>query len=267
MIKVLTINSEAKSAKRLGLPTTIGSFEKRVELLADDIVIRWGNSTQHYNASNYRADFYQVVNPAAAIRANCDKFNSTLALSRVVDTPRLFHDLVPNGITAVVRPIEHSAGKDFKVKVGEYELRNGEYATEFIKTDTEVRVWFCGNATLCAKRVPMRDTEEGDFPCRSGWDYHFCFQKTPDSLHMSTLKAAKTIGLDCGAADILVKDGIFYFLELNSAPTIDKMRLEKFFKKNLLKLMQNKFGRAFERMAQPEKLNESRGENFFAQRD
>jgi glutathione synthase/RimK-type ligase-like ATP-grasp enzyme len=55
------------------------------------------------------------------------------------------------------------------------------------------------------------------------------------------LKAAKIIGLEAGAADILSANGHYYFLELNSAPTIDLMRIERFYKRNIVKLIAKKF--------------------------
>jgi glutathione synthase/RimK-type ligase-like ATP-grasp enzyme len=58
-------------------------------------------------------------------------------------------------------------------------------------------------------------------------------------LRDQTLKAAKQIGLHCGAADIIIKGKKNYFLELNSAPSIDTNTLERFYRDGINKLVIN----------------------------
>jgi glutathione synthase/RimK-type ligase-like ATP-grasp enzyme len=242
-IKLFTIKSEHESAKRLGFPTSMNLENVTAKKHKDDIIIRWGRSCLVYEDERYirTGEFTNVLNPSEAIRRNCNKRTARDLMSEVVTTPKTFRGSVPAGITAVLRPLEHAAGRDFIIKKGPYAFDSGWYATEFLKTDEEYRVWFCGGATFYAKRVALHgEDENNDYPCRSNWGYSYR-DDVPLSLHRDTLAAAQAIGLEFGAADVLKYNGRYYFLELNSAPSIDTHTLERFFKNNLTLLMQKKF--------------------------
>lgn len=243
-IKLLTINSELKSAKTLGfatitnLPSCTADYDK-------DVIIRWGNSQLNQlnqNSWNLR-DFKRVINTSNAIALNCDKPKAAQKLGEVVNTPKLFKETVPRGVTAVVRPINHSTGYGFSVQKGPYVLSYGFYATEFIETDTEYRVWFAGDKTIHGRRVNLdKKAKKVRYPCRSSWGYSYSYDDiTPKDLHKQTLLAANKIGLTVGAADVLHKNGKYYFLELNSAASCDTNRIIKFYKTEILALIQARF--------------------------
>jgi hypothetical protein len=237
MINIFTIESEYESALRLGF-TTHKNVEKKVEIFNKDINIRWGNSNLLLNKYCEYEEFKYVVNPAENIRRNCRKHESLKRLSKVVHTPKLFEDFIPDKELVVVRPVEHTGGKEFSVKTGPFYIEKYyEYATSFIKTKTEYRVWFCNGNTMCAWRA--RSSDKSEYPNRAEWGYIFC--DISPNLHKQTLLAAKCLGLELGAADVLAKNGHFYFLELNSAPSIDLMRIETFFRENIYDLVYRKF--------------------------
>lgn len=242
-VKLLTIKAEVESARRLGFDTANRAADLFADNFKDKIVIRWGNSTLSYNNKNYErvCEFANVINPSRAIIQNCNKATARERMGQFVTTPRRFKGVIPSGVTAVIRPLEHSAGSDFIIQKGPYAIPYNCYATEFLKTDEEYRVWFCNDATFWAKRVALNGEDKGnDYPCRSKWGYSYR-ENIPASLHTDTLQAAKAIGLEFGAADVLKYDGKFYFLELNSAPSIDTNTLERFFKTNLMRLIARKF--------------------------
>lgn len=242
MIKLFTINSEKKSAKKLGFPTFTSFGEQYAQDLDNDIVIRWGNSGRYYLSPDnvVIADFKNVINSAAKIRTNCDKSFALAQMSRVVHTPRVFHDVIPSGITAVIRPDEHTGGKDFQVQAGPYDLPDGYHALEFIKTDKEFRVWFCGNDMFACRRVALNDKHRKQAPCRAEWGYSY-LNSVPPRLRKETAAAARVIGLEVGAADVLWDGTNYYFLELNSAPSIDTNTLIRFYSEGLKRLAQKKF--------------------------
>lgn len=254
MIRVLTIGSESESAKRLGLPLHIAGFKQRVEAFDNHIIIRWGCSNRQPNRNEVEKEFANVTNPSEFIIANCHKYNSMKKMSEVVNVPKLYTGEVPAGVTAVVRKIAHAAGSDFAVKKGRVKLADDEYGSEFLSTETEVRVWFCNEATMMAKRVRMDVNEKEQYPCRANWGYKFCYDSVPDDLHRDTLAAAKALGLEYGAADILKVGGKWYFLELNTAPSIDLLRLERFFKANIMNLLEKKFGKKLKELADFDRL-------------
>lgn len=177
-----------------------------------------------------------------------NKVNAHDVMADVVRVPRLFRKYTPNFGLFVVRPLSHQGGSGFKVIEANgrpINLGGWQYATEFLRTNAEYRVWFCGNRTMRAQRARTKEQQSegpvGRFPCRSKWGYNFCYE-VPESLHNQTLRAAKAIGLDCGAADVLLHNGHWFFLELNSAPSTDQPCLERFFKNGIADLAQRKFG-------------------------
>lgn len=239
-IKVFTIDSELESAKKLGFETS--TYPYRVEDYDNYIVIRWGFGQEIYNRENKLSDFKRVINPQRSIQLNCRKNVALRVMSRVVNTPRMFVRRVPRGLY-VYRPTHHTSGQCFAVNTGPFRIRRGFYATEFIRTETEFRVWFCGNATLCAKRVTQsKEKLNQKYKCRSLWAYRF-WKKTPKRLAKQVIKAAKEIGLDFGCADILYKKGKYYFVEMNTAPSLDHRILINFYRTNLKKLIKRKLAK------------------------
>ena len=247
MIKVLTIESERPSALRLGCGEENTVIEAdRLSAYENDVVVRWGNSKQVWIKSpsgleRPSPEFKRVINPRAAIRVNCNKPLALSRLARVVNTPKIWQpgDMVPTGVEAVYRADKHAGGEGFNVTAGPFVVREECYATAWIPSKTEFRVWFCGNSTMCGVRWKRSECTDR-YPCRSLWGYDFK-NKVPVALHTATLKAAAAIGLECGAADILYYKGEYYFLELNSAATIDKLVIEEFYQDRLHRLIKSKY--------------------------
>jgi len=243
-IRVFTIDSEIESATRLGFSTS-SYLEDYVEKYDSDVVIRWGNSrwmSSRTSQGRY-VDFKNVINPAKIIRQNCCKAEATKLMAQVVNVPTLWEKKVPTGVLAVVRPHEHSAGSGFSVQKGPFDVQKGTYATRYLdvtKEGGEYRVWFCGNRTMAGRRVKMSCNEEQKFPCRSKWGYSFCDGISKD-LRNQTLLAAKKIGLEFGAADVLFHKGKWYFLELNSAPSVDHRVVREFYQAAMMVLIAKKF--------------------------
>lgn len=247
-VLVLTIDSEHESAEKLGFETTTypGDYASKYN---NKVVIRWGNSRWLYNDAGSRtADFKNVLNPAQCIRRNCEKANATKLMSLVVNVPTLWEKAVPDGVLAVVRTHEHSGGHGFSVQKGPFKVQPGTYATRYLDVTQEggeYRVWFCGNKTMCGRRHKMQCNPDEKYPCRSMWGYTF-MDGISKELHTATLLAAKKIGLEFGAADVLFYKGKWYFLELNSAASLDHRVVLEFFKTNLQLLVDKKFGKGSE---------------------
>jgi hypothetical protein len=243
-VVVITCGNEIESAERLGFRTTHvgGDYIKKYE---KDIVVRWGNSTPAYsNDGTHHDEYAHVLNPAEYIRLNCNKLQSLKRLAMVVFVPAIYEKKVPTGTLAVIRPLEHAAGNGFNVVEGPYDVPRGTYGTRFLQTPTEYRVWFCGDQTMCGRREKMKINEEQKYPCRSNWGYVFSGGVSAD-LHRQTLLAAKTIGLDVGAADLLYYKGKYYFLELNSAPSVDHRVVREFFQASLDRLFRERFPKQY----------------------
>ena len=238
-VKILTIQGDYAFTYRLGYPISphMGNYAHRYD---NDVIIRWGNSYPLFTKEGEETDFAQVINPAKSIKLNCRKNESIKLLAQVVNIPTLYEKTVPKEVLAVIRPIFHAAGNGFCVKKGPLKLERGTYGTRFLKTDSEYRVWFCGKRTFCGKREKIECNKEQEYPCRSEWGYNF-YESISSELHHQTLMAAKQIGLECGAADVLYYKKKWYFLELNSGPCVDHRRVIEFYQKSIEELVEKKF--------------------------
>ena len=240
---LLTIDSELKSAEKLGFKTQTHFYDHK-ENYNNHVIIRFGygydvpSKDLIFSDSN---DFDNVINPLDSIKLNVRKNEAIQVLSKVVKTPKIYLEKVPKGKLVVYRPTSHSSGKDFLLKKGPFEIPKGFYATEFIRTDKEVRVFVCGHKTLTCSREKAKKSDSDI--CRSNWKYSK-FRKTNKTLHKIALKASKAIGLDICALDILVKNRTYYVLELNSSPT-NESKSTDFYKKNIPLLIKKRFPKLF----------------------
>lgn len=247
MIRILTY-SPSHTVKKLGFNTSTW-LEGRIEKYKNDVIVRWGNASHIFNRYSQMSEFINVLNPARAVSLNMNKIEAHDVMSKVVRVPRLFRKHTPNFGLFVVRPVVHQGGSGFRVVEANGKaitLSEGQqYATDFLRTNAEYRVWFCGDRTLRAQRSRTVEQQEAGpvdrFPCRSKWGYNFC-NGVPNTLHNQTLKAAKAIGLDVGAADVLLHDNHWYFLELNSAPSTDLPVLNRWMKDSINRLATGRFG-------------------------
>lgn len=227
------------TSRRLELPIFSYCYGDQVKQYDKDVVVRMGNGMDIMDKDHKPVEFKNVLNPANAIQLNCSKRDALKVMSQVVKTPKIYDGLIPKGKTAVMRVLDHSAGRGFELVKGPKRFdKERFYATELIRTKVEYRVWFCGLRVLCARRVSRKATKHIG-ACRSNWSYRF--RGTPKTLRTMTLRAAKAVNLDCGAADILYAKGHYHLLELNSAPSIDAKRIRVFFQKGLPALAKRRF--------------------------
>lgn len=230
-MKILTSENELESATKLGFNTYLStdSFWRYNTPLREPIV-RWGCSKLIKDE-----EFQTVANPASAIKLNCDKPLARRTLGEVVKVPVNFDAEIPANTVAVLRRRNHSAGSDFHLVQGPAIVPVDHYASEYIATDAECRVWFADGAVLCGRRVSNSPNAASQI-CRSNWGYRYT--SISDTFGDLVLKAADKIGLQFGAADVLIKKtgGVkeYYFLELNSAPSIDTLTLVSFFRNGIL---------------------------------
>lgn len=228
MFSLLIPTAKRESARDMGFPTfRTNEFPHHKKQYRESLVIRWGNSCLFETNDGKTREFKNVANPSSAIALNCDKYRARRTFAKVVNTPKDFKSLVPRGEYAVVRPESHAAGSGFQVVEGPFVVPAWHYASEFVKTDKEYRVWFADGKTFAGQRVALHG-ESNKMPCRSNWGYSY--RDVPAKLHADTLLAAAEIGLTFGAADVLIKGSKYYFLELNSAPSVDAPSVCRFFK-------------------------------------
>lgn len=238
MFSLIIPTAKRESARDMGFPTfRTNQFPNHKREFRESLVIRWGNSHLFETPSGSIREFKYVANPSEAIHLNCDKYRARRTFAEVVNTPEDFTSGVPKGKYAVVRPESHAAGSGFKIVKGPFIVPDWHYASEFVETDTEYRIWFANGKTFVGKRVALNGESE-KMACRSTWGYSY--RDVPNKLHKDTLAAAKAINLIFGAADVLIKRNKYYFLELNSSPSVDAPSVCRFFRENILKYAQSR---------------------------
>ncbi len=241
----LTIESEQKSFQKLGFETRTSLYGK-TEDFNNCIILRGGNSSLSHNQYGRPQEFKNVINASKVIRFNCCKSGASRQLSKVIDVPKYWVRNIPSRKTVIYRPIYHKAGgADFKIMRTKKitKIQKGFFASEFIKTRREYRVWFVRNGNNIAVIGAIRVKHQKELPkiCRSAWSYKFCH--VPKGLVRHVFLGAKALGLEFGASDTLAVNGKprYYTCEFNSCPTMDAKRIREFFLLNLGKLMKNKF--------------------------
>lgn len=234
---VLTRSENAKSALKLGFPTV----NEESEIPRGSNVIRWGHGMSPDSRS-----WATVLNKSSALEISTDKLRALQTLATVVKTPEVYlsGQVLPRGHRYVARPASHAEGSEFEL----IDLRHGEgqrlrqhHATRFIEDTREYRVWFVRDKYLCAKRVPRSsDGQTNSDPCRSKWGYGEYVTIFP-KLKEEVAKARQAIPLDFGAMDVLWSEanGKWYFLEINSAPSLDTPTLVRHFQQGIKACLQD----------------------------
>lgn len=241
-IKVILLSpkSEMESAEKLGFDTQNGIFGFS-ENFHDTIFIRWGYGYSNHDKNGKPAEFKHYITNYRNIQVNCNKLESSRKLIKVVCTPKVYTNSVPKGKLVVIRPLAHARGEDFQVKKGPLKLKEGFYAADFIKCNKEIRAFYCNGKVMVVTRVsqnPERLNQK--FKCRSMWGYSKPWKKVPKTLERQVLKAAKYLGFQYGAFDILFKDNKWIFLENNTAPSIDSNFVLNFYKDGLNQIVAKK---------------------------
>lgn len=245
---VLTIQKDLKSASELGFETTT-RLDGHTEDYDDCVVIRYGNSYFLRSVNGYISDYKNVINSARSVRDNCRHKDFTLKkISKVVKTPQIWvcGDKTPEGKMVVYRPTKHTQGSSFKVVPGGFTVDPDFYATEWIDTDKEFRVWFVNNGNECQYVIARRfsqipEENNKQFKCRSMWSYNFIKKDKFEILKSKVKLISDALKIEFGAVDVLSKDGVYYFLECNTAPSIDYPILKEFFTNGINGIIQTKF--------------------------
>lgn len=195
-------------------------------------VIRWGTTTRIPKEAI-------TINKASAIEGTSNKGGFRLACQKAGLTPRTWAALadlqreefeekdVPEAVIVRTRHHERSeniilcktldeinaamkkvAGKDY-------------YISEYIKKDEEYRVFVAsGRAFMVFKKVPGNKNDVSWGCVEEGALDYVRWSQWPLKVVENAIKAFNVSTLDFGAADIIVKNGKPYFLEINTAPEV-----------------------------------------------
>jgi D-alanine-D-alanine ligase len=181
------------------------------------------------------------INPARAVALAAHKPRALRAMIAAgVPTPRLF-SLDNAEFPCVGRPDKHRAGQGFYLCHNRHQAvaaarRGASHFLAFIEAGREFRVHVAfGQSIKLAEKI-------GGDPIIKNFSYGSRFMYPADFHHKQSLRrvakaAVAALGLDFGAVDIIFKDGSFYVLEVNTAPSLTSQsdvlsRYVKAFKQN-----------------------------------
>ena len=215
--------------------TGIKAFHNKSVLPDDaDYVFRWGTT------SNIPGNQRKVVNPAVAIHRVYDKMNFRKLTADNGLAPKTWltlADYIKDGGMApvIVRRAQHERSENITLcnsveavmKTCEALGKGNYYISEYIKKDREFRVFMVSGkvAWLIEKHPKNKDdvtwgcVEQGNFEYVGWGDW-------PLYVVENAIRSFNLSKLDFGAADIIVKDGKAYTLEINTGPEVTPYYIE-----------------------------------------
>lgn len=164
-----------------------------------------------------------AINSDQAIRLASNKRQALQAMIEAgVPTPRLFTNAIVLDTPVIGRPDSHKAGSGFyfcRTEAGvRRAIRKGAtHFLEFIPKAREFRVHVAfGRSIKIAEKIG--DGNRKSF--KRGAEFVYPDFDHKKSLRRYAKQAVASLGLDFGAVDILYKDGKYYVLEVNTAPSL-----------------------------------------------
>lgn len=203
-----------------------------------DVLVRWGTT------SNFSSEKTLNKTPSIQLANNKAKSRQVMVDSGV-NCPKMGSQA---GFPCIVRPEHHSQGRRLYLCKNQTELNNAiakinkfgknHYVSEYITKDEEWGVFvFQGRVTSMIKKVPKTQEAKKAIAWNVAQGTHAFENVNWDGWNLPVaiegLKAIECIGLDFGRADIIVKNGVPYVLEVNSAHSLTSEYRQEIFAKCL----------------------------------
>jgi predicted ATP-grasp superfamily ATP-dependent carboligase len=200
-----------------------------------DLIVRWG-TTSDINSDNF-------LNHTDAIRSVNNKVGCrTKMLDAGISCPQINNIDYP----FILRPTLHSQGKDLYLCNNIEDFNNGvaklkgrpHYISEYIKKDEEWGIFvFQGRISSMIKKEPKTEEAKNAIAWNVSQGSHTFENVNWDQwdikVALESLKAMKLFNLDFGRVDVIVKDGVPYVLEINSAHSLTSEYRQTIFAKCL----------------------------------
>lgn len=188
-----------------------------------DLVFRWGTTST-------LPDGVRAVNTAHAIHRVNNKKDFRLTLARHRLSPPSWGDLAEvradTRYPLVVRSSRHAQGvgvhlcHDFSELEKACDLYDEYYISEYVRKDEEYRVMvICGRVAWVARKTPGNPEDVAWNVARGGRFDNVRWGDWPLRVCNVAVSAMALSGLHFGGVDVMVKDGVPYVLEINSAPS------------------------------------------------
>jgi glutathione synthase/RimK-type ligase-like ATP-grasp enzyme len=178
-----------------------------------DIIINWGIPRTVHNSTYY--------NPIESVRIAACKLKTFRVLQSAGISIPDFSVSKPTEGRWVARLVLNGNSGQGAVVADAPELPDAPLYTRYIKKDAEYRVIVvAGQAVDVKQKLKRRDFTGERLPYIWNCDNGYIFARDvdiPDYVTELGIASVQALGLRTGAVDIIVKDGIAYTLEVNSA--------------------------------------------------
>lgn len=206
-------------------------FKSKTIDLKDSVVIRWG--TREELETNGATVIY---NKSFAINNATDKkLSRELFIKNEVNCPKLVttNNFEANDLPIICRPFIHSKGKNFIVLKTQIDFfnhynSNRYYYSNFIDKEREFRVHAAhGKVLSLMEKVRPEDDKIAWNRAQNDVDpFEYIKWDEIDGQKLrcvliEALKSIDALGLNFGGVDVILKDGVAYVLEVNTAPTLN----------------------------------------------
>ena len=216
----------------ISLENKARDYNKEHSITAENnILLRWG-TREIINCNNKTI----VYNKSEAIACATDKalsremfFNAGISIPMPA-TPDNWEEL---NKPIIARPHTHSKGKNLYTFTNKNDFINHYntelyYYSEFIDKQEEFRVHVGHSKVICLmeKTKPKNagiawNRAQTDTEPFENVRWNEADERGLHPVMIAGIEAVNALGLDCGATDVMVKDGIPYVLEVNTAPTLN----------------------------------------------
>lgn len=239
--KGLGLSSCRGIAEKMSNPVEVITNNKDQQSTEASTLIRWGCTARYGSTSTHT----RTVNKARAISISSDKGSFRVKMSDRNIAPMSSRSLpalstvirtLADGV--IIRPGKHAQGcrlyheTDLRSAKRRFSRLRDAYWSEFIPKVKEYRVFLADKGVLCVvEKVPEDPSQLAWNHARGAEIPNVRWSQWPLGAIKVAEEARKLAGLDfCGADVIEDEEGVFYVLELNSAPTLSHYRQEKFAK-------------------------------------
>jgi glutathione synthase/RimK-type ligase-like ATP-grasp enzyme len=230
-------------ARGLAKLTEVRCHGARVILsqLPADIYVNWGSTGYELRqVSNSK----RVINPPEAVYRASNKVVALETMENAGVRVPWFTDYIPEAVRAYEggkkligrTVIRGSGGMGVSLISNTEDIEGCVFFTEYIPKCSEFRIHvFEGTVIdITQKRRPKRN-RDGSNPITWGHKDGFCFyhrlEGYKENYSEEAIKAVGSLGLDFGAVDVVVYEGIPYVLEVNTAPGLSRTQtLEAYFR-------------------------------------
>lgn len=213
-----------------------------------DLLIRWGCNSQ--------LNSKKTLNKVEAMSLTNNKLESRyLFQERGIKTPKTSQTLIEIPYPMIIRPTNHSQGKQFYYCEDIIEATNAinkiagagksYYISEYIPKVREFGVFiFNGRVSSMIEKVPKNELAKEAYAWNVAQGTHTFENINWDNWHIESciesLKAVKALDLDFGRVDIIVdEEGNSYVLEVNSAHSLTSEYRQEVFAKCLDYFIEN----------------------------